>query len=98
MTDEESLASLRKFLDARTEKKWQTLLELSEIVLKNDIIQFNEKTLKQLRDTAIGNKFAPPYAIIFMTDLEEMILKGIELQPRIWWRYINDISFIWEHR
>ena len=71
MTDEESLASLRKCLDART------LLELPEIVLKNDIIQFNEKTLKQLRDTAIGNKFAPPYAIIFMTDLEEMILKDI---------------------
>ena len=96
---EEGLASLRKFLDARTEKKvtTETLLELAEIVLKNNIFQFNEKTLKQLRGTAIGTKFAPPYAIIFMADLEERILKDIELKPRIWWRYIDDIFFIWEH-
>ena len=62
----------------------ETLLELAEIVLKSNIFLFNEKTLKQLRGTAIGTKFAPPYAIIFMADLEESILKYIELKPRIW--------------
>ena len=47
---EESLASLRRFSDARTEKKVTTenLVELAENVLTN-IFQFNEKTLKQLR-------------------------------------------------
>ena len=39
----------------------------------------------------------PPYAIIFMADREKRISEGIELQPRIWWRYIDDIFFIWEH-
>ena len=43
------------------------LLKFAEIVLKNNIFQFNEKTLKQLRGTVIGSTFAPPYAIIFMT-------------------------------
>ena len=83
---EEGLASLRRFLDARTEKKvtTETLVELAEIVLKNNIFQFNEKTLKQLRGTATGSKFAPPYAILIMADLEERILEDIELQPRIW--------------
>ena len=38
----------------------ETLLELAEIALKNSIYQFNEKTLKQLRGTAIGTNFAPP--------------------------------------
>ena len=82
---EEGLASLRKFLHERTEKKvtTETLLELAEIVLKNNIFQFNEKNLKLLRDTSIGTKFAPPYAIKFMADLEEKILEDIELQPRI---------------
>ena len=97
---EEGLASLRKFLDARSEKKvtTETLLELAEIVLKNNIFQFNEKTLKQLRDTTIGTKFAPTYAIIFMADPEERILnwKDVELQPRIWWRYMDDIFFYLE--
>ena len=43
---EEGLASLRKFLDARTEKKvtTETLLELAGVFLKNDIFQFNEKS------------------------------------------------------
>ena len=78
---EESLASLRKFLDARTEKKvtTETLLELAEIVLKNNIFHLNQTTIKQLRCTAIGTKFAPLYAIIFMADLEERILEDIEL-------------------
>ena len=62
----------------------EALVEFVEIVLKNNIFQFNEKTLKQLRGTTIGTKFAPPYAILFMADLEERILKDIELQPRIW--------------
>ena len=43
---EKGLVSLRRFLDARTEKKMttETLVELAEIVLKNNIFQFNEKT------------------------------------------------------
>ena len=60
MPHEEGLASLRKFLDAnfsfiRTET--ETLSELAEIVLKNIIFQFNERTLKQLRGTEIGTTF-----------------------------------------
>ena len=87
------------FLDAREEKKVtsETLLEFAEVVLNNSIFQFNEETLKQFRGTAIGTTFAPPYAIIFMVDLEERILKDTKLKLRIWRRYINDIFFIWEH-
>ena len=93
------MISLRKFLDARTGKEMtiETLLELAEIILKNTTFQFNEKTLKQLRGTSIGTKFSPPYAVIFMAGLEKRILEEIELQSRIWRRYINDIFFIWQH-
>ena len=52
---------------------------------------------KQLRGTAFSTKIAQPYAIIFMAHLEERILKDSELKPHIWWRYIDDIFFIWEH-
>ena len=37
----------------------KTLAEHTEIVLKNNIFQFNEKTLKQLRSTAIDTTFSP---------------------------------------
>ena len=56
-----------------------------------------KKTLNQLRGTAIGTKFAPSYAMVFLADHEERILEDIELQPRIWWRYIDETFFIWEH-
>ena len=32
-----------------------------------------------------------------MADLEEKILSASEKKPMIWWRYIDDIFFIWEH-
>ena len=56
-----------------------------------------EKTLKQKRGTAIGTKFAPPYSILFMAELEEKILSEIEPKPYLWWRYIDGIFFLWEH-
>ena len=73
------------------------MTELAEVVLKNNIFDFDEKTFKQKRGTAIGTKFAPPYAILFMADFEEKMLESFEKKPMIWWRYIDDILFIWEH-
>ena len=34
---------------------------------------------------------------IFIAYLEGRILEDIELQPRIWWMYIDNILFIWEY-
>ena len=40
-----------------------TLVELAELVLKNNIFKFNEKNLKQKASTTIGIMFAAPYSI-----------------------------------
>ena len=48
------------------------------MVLKNNIFEFDEKTFKQKRGTAIGTKFAPPYAVLFMADFEEKMLEVLE--------------------
>ena len=76
----EGLASLRRFLETRDNKQISsdTLTELTEVVLKNNIFEFAEKTLKQKRGRAIGTKFAPPYAILFMVDFEEKIFESFE--------------------
>ena len=47
--------------------------------------------------TAIGTKFAPPYACIFMDRLENEFLDTQILKPLVWLRYIDDIFFIWTH-
>ena len=93
---DEGLPALRKRLDLRQEKDVTalTLVELAKVVLKNSIFTFMEKTLKQKRGTAIGTKFAPPYSILFMAELEEEILSEIELKSYLWRRYIDDTFFL----
>ena len=69
---DEGLSAIRKRINERDKKDVSTddtLVELTELVLKNNIFNFNERTLKQKRGTAIGTKFAPPYSILFMAEL-----------------------------
>ena len=96
---DKGLSALQKRLELRREKKesTSTLVELAEVVLKNKFLLLVKKTLKQIPGTAIGTKFAPPYSILFMTELEEEILKEVKLKLYLWWWYIDNIFFIWEH-
>ena len=50
-----------------------------------------------VRGTAVGTKFAPSFNVILMADLKDEILREVELELFLWWRYIDDISFIWKH-
>ena len=96
---DEGLIAIRKALDSREDKSISTdsLMDLAECVLKNNIFEHNERFYKQLRGTAIGTKMAPPYAIIFLGELEEKILRDSDLKPLAWWRYIDDIFMLWQH-
>ena len=85
MPHDEGLSSLRKHLDLRTEKSisTDTLVELREIVLKNNIFNFNLKTYRRKKGTAIGTKFAPSYSMLFISDPEERILQNFDLKPYV---------------
>ena len=73
------------------------IVKIAEFVLKNNIFEFNGKVKRQLAGTAIGTKFAPPYAGIYMDEVATEFLKMQELQPLVWFRYIDDIFFIRNH-
>ena len=66
-----------------------------EFVLKNNYFEFNSSCKHQILATAIGTKFAPPYACIFMDYIERKFLKNEQIQSCIWFRYIDDIFFVW---
>ena len=70
---------------------------MADFVLKNNCFEFNRDVKRQKSGTAIGTKFASPYACIFMNEVETEILKSKELQPFLWLRYIDDIFFMWTH-
>ena len=72
------LRALREALDKRDDKTIPTeeLLKMAEFVLKNNYFEFGNKIKQQISGTAIGTKFSPPYACIFMSDLETKFLEG----------------------
>ena len=65
--------------------------------LKNNYFEFNGQVKHQISGTAIGTKFAPTYACIFMDEIETNFLQTQEFQPLVWFRYIDNVFFIWTH-
>ena len=74
---------LSKILETRENKQIlsDSLVELAEIVLKNNILEFDKKLSNTYGGTAVGTKFVPSYAILFMADLEEKMLNISEKNP-----------------
>ena len=96
---EAGLKSLKEALDRRRQKKISTedLVKMAEFVLKNNYFEFDRSVYQQVSGTAIGIKFAPPYACIFMDRRGNSFLETQSLKPLVWLRYIDDIFFIWTH-
>ena len=63
----------------------ESLILLAESVLKNSVFEHNIRYFKQLQGTAIGNKFAPPYTILFMGFLENKVLNYFVGKALVWW-------------
>ena len=70
---------------------------MADFVLKSNFFKFNGEVKREKSRTALGTKFAPPYACIFMDEVDTEYLKSQELQPFIWLRYVDDIFFTWTH-
>ena len=93
------LKALKEALERRDIKKIPTedLVKVAEFVLNNNIFEFKSRAYQQKSGTAIGTKFAPPYACIYMDEVEQKFLETQSKKPLIWLRYIDDILFIWTH-
>ena len=65
---EAGLEALYEKLEESVEKKIPSsdLVNMAQFVLKNNCFEFDSKVKKQISGTAIGAKFAPRYACIFM--------------------------------
>ena len=60
---DEGLASLKDFLDRKVDKQvtTDTLIELAELVLKNNIFEFSDKTYKQIHGTKVCSTICPTF-------------------------------------
>ena len=75
----------------------QHILELLELNLKNNDFEFNDETFLQISGTAMGKKFAPSYANLFMAQWETTALEKCYQKPTMYFRYLDDIWILWDH-
>ena len=68
-------AGLEAFREALDKVPTSKLIKMAEFVLKNSYFQFLDKLYQQISGTAIGTKFAPSYACIFMHQVEIKFLQ-----------------------
>lgn len=71
------------------------ILHLLMINLMRNDFEFNEKFYLQIKGTAMGKKFSPAYANIFMAVWEEEAFAHCPERPLHYWRYLDDIWGIW---
>ncbi|XP_070573541.1 uncharacterized protein [Ptychodera flava] len=92
---EEGIAACQRALDQRENKTppTSTIIRFLKLVLYNNNFVFNSQHYLQIHGTAMGQKMAPSYAIIFMGDLESKLLKEASstVSPWFWHRFIDDI-------
>ena len=73
------------------------ILRLLLTSLKNNDFIFDNEWYLQISGTAMGKKFAPNYANMFMAKWEKEALAKCTKQPLCYYRYLDDIFIIWPH-
>ena len=73
---EAGLQALYEKVEEMADKKILStdLLEMAEFILKNNFFEFETIIIQQISGTAIGTKFAPPYACLYMDRIENDFL------------------------
>jgi len=96
---ESGLAAVKKAFEENIDPRRpdQHILDLLELSLKNNDFQFNGETFLQTKGTAMGKKYAPSYANIFMAHFETEAMKKCYKKPTVYKRFLDDIFCIWDH-
>lgn len=84
-----------KYPDANRPDK--EILELLEINLRRNDFEFDGDCYLQIKGTAMGKRFAPAYANIFMAKWEAEALEKCPRKPLHYLRYLDDIWGVWTY-
>ena len=81
-----------------SEAKIKLILDLLEVVLVNNIFEFNGELFKQVIGTAMGAKPAPDLANLFMAEIDAEIVRLAENNPKMklkyFKRFLDDLYFV----
>ena len=72
-------------------------IELLELSLKGKYFEFNWEMYQQVCGCAMGKRFCPNVASIYVAEWEEVALSKCSKSPLLYLRYFDDILIIWTH-
>ena len=72
-----------------------SICDMTELVLKRNVFDFDNEYFIQTSGTTIGTKLAPGDANLFLSIFERNMLNQYPIKPSIWLRYIDDIFMKW---
>ena len=89
----------RRLLDDRIRTKIPTtvVMEMIELVLDNNLFEFNGQQYIQQVGTAIGSQFGQNDACTYMGEWVNQLLNKSEYKPFMFLRYVDDIIGFWPH-
>ncbi|PWA29263.1 hypothetical protein CCH79_00013957 [Gambusia affinis] len=73
------------------------IMELLKINLERNYFKFDDGWFLQTKGTAMGKRFSPAYANIYMAKWEKECFQKCEKLPEAYYRYLDDIWGIWNH-
>ena len=82
-----------KFPDAR--RPYKQLLRLLELTLRNNDSEFAGRIFLQICGTAMGKRYAPSLANIFLRKFDKKAAFGFFIKPLLYLHFLDDIHFVW---
>lgn len=74
----------------------ESLLRLLELSLTRNDFEFNGRYFLQVKRTAMGKKFVPAHANIYMAEWEQLVFPKCKFLPIQSCRYWDDVWGVWE--
>jgi hypothetical protein len=92
---DDGIAATRTALSSTDHNSPEDIIRLIHFILTHNAFTFDGTHYLQTHGTAMGTRFAPQYANLFMHQIETDFLTKQTHKPALYTRYIDDIFFIW---
>jgi uncharacterized protein (UPF0297 family) len=80
-----------------TNRPDREVIALLELSLKGNDFEFDGEIYQQICGCAMGKRFSPCFANIYIAEWKEEALEKCPKHPLIYRRYLDDIFMIWQH-
>ena len=95
-----ALAKSRNTVDIKMHRPDKEIIELLDLTLRNNDFEFNGRYFLQICGTAMGKKYAPALANLYLLDFDKAAMEGLItergiIKPYLYKRYLDDIFFMW---